>query len=176
MTDIFILLIIFAGVFVQSILGTAGIYLPITALLIFYISVNFNILRALFYALCCGIIADVAGGYQFPCHIFIYSLLPLFGLYWVKAHELRPLYLNFLPGMLVATIQIVPLMIMSLYSDDLGVYLLRKWTPTLSGGIIFGALFMPLGITILDYFATSLELTRYQDAGNISTERYKRWH
>lgn len=175
MTDLFILLIIFAGVFAQSILGTAGIYLPITALLLFYIAVNFSILRALFYALLCGIIADSASGLQFPYHIFIYSLLPLLGLYWIKMHDLRPLYLNFLPGMIVAIIQIIPLALIHFRFDDSGFYLFQKWVPTLLAGIVFGALFMPLAIAILDYFAALLKLTRYQDAGSKSRVKSKRW-
>ncbi|MDD2479118.1 MAG: hypothetical protein PHS31_04430 [Victivallaceae bacterium] len=176
MTDVFILLIIFVGIFTQSVLGTAGIYLPIMALLLFYIAVNFNIIRTLFYALLCGILADAASGYQFPCHIFIYSLLPLLGLYWVKIHDLRPLYLNFFPGILVAAIQIIPLALIRFRFDDPAFQLFHKWIPILLAGIIFGALFMPLAIAILDYFAHALKVTRYQDAGSKPQAKSRRWY
>ncbi|MDD3703187.1 MAG: hypothetical protein PHR12_03060 [Victivallaceae bacterium] len=176
MSDIFIILIIFFGIVSQIILGTAGIYLPVLALLIFYIALNFKFLHTLFYAMLCGIMIDAVAGRDVPWHIIIFAVLTVVGNKWASIKQFRTWYFNFIPGLMAAAIQVVPLALINFQFDDSVYFIINEWLPVFAASMFFAALFMPLAALVLNDLGVKLKLPPYRPDLGIMTRNTRRWY
>ncbi len=175
MIDLYICLFLFIGTLAQLISGSLGIYLPLVAVLILYTAVSGGLVRGLVYAVLGGLATDVFAGWGAPWNTFAFLTVAVFARIWCERQMLRPVMVNFLPGLIAAAIQLVFVLVVKVGVGVSWRYLLGTWLPVFVGGLIFGALFLPLAIVILDYFAGRMKLPRYQDARKKLDSETMRW-
>lgn len=175
MIDVAILLMLFAGVWLQQVCGTAGVYLPVTAIVLFYLAAISNRRRILIYAALAGLLLDSLSGMLLPWNMIFSLLICLFAWYWINHHPLHPVSGSFLPGILTAIIQTIPYSFHGFDSINYSLFILDQWLPILVGCILYGAIALPCMIMIGDYFAPKLGLPRYQDARKNMENNNLRW-
>ncbi len=175
MIDIYFALIFLLGVLFQLLCGGLGLYLPVVAVLVFYAATVAGMVRGIIYALVFGIIVDIFMGWSFPWSTLACLAIVFFAGFWGDRQMLRPAIVNFFPGMIAAAIQGVFLLPSRMIGGGFLYFLWNIWLPVFIAGIVFGALFLPLMVTVLDYFSFLLKLPRYQDARKHSESQKSRW-
>ncbi len=175
MIDVAIMLMLFAGVWLQQLCGTAGAYLPVTAIILFYLAAAGNRKRILLYAAVAGLLTDSLTGMFLPWNMIFLLLICLFAWYWTTHHPLQPIIGSFLPGILTAVIQIIPYSFNGFNFTNYSYFLLDQWLPLLVGSALYGAIAMPVTVMIGDYLAPKFGLPRYQDARKNQEGDTRRW-
>jgi len=154
----------FLLILLQFATGNFGIFLPLTAVGIFYFTISCNWHRGIFIAVCSGIIIDMA--YARTLFITPWLYLAVCGLaaFWVRKQNIKPLSANILPGIIIACIIVIPQY--SIYALDKkpGFFLLNEFLPGLIFTAIFSAAFLPLLILILEITSRKLGMPRYFEA------------
>jgi len=169
MIKFYIFLLIFFSMFGQFLIGNFGIFLPVTATVIFYITVCFGWQRGMFSA--------VVSGLAFAAAIGASNLTPLIFLavcglavFWLLYQQIRPAFINFIPGMLIALIAVLPQMLQRIYDKGWGIYIFDEWLPAMFFAMGFCALLLPLVIVVCDHFGRTLGVPAYIDAKNQLTQ------
>ena len=174
MIDIYFALIFLLGVLFQLLCGGLGLYLPVVAVLIFYAATVTGTVRGIIYSLVFGIIIDIFMGWGFPWSTLACLAIVFFAGFWGDRQMLRPAIINFFPGMIAAAVQLL-FLLPGRIGSGFGSFLWSVWLPVFVAGIIFGAVFLPLTVTVLDYFSFLLKLPRYQDARKHQENPKSRW-
>lgn len=161
----YIFLLMFFSITSQIMIGNLGIFLPVTASMIFYITVCFGWQRGMFCAVVSGLVLDVLYGTSNQTPLIFLAVCGL-AAFWLLYQQVRPASINFIPGILTALITVLPQMLIKIYDNGWGIYIFNEWLPSIFFVMSFCALFLPLIIVVCDHFGKSLGLPVYVDAKN----------
>jgi hypothetical protein len=156
----FCFLTLFLGIFSQMLFRLIGLYIPITALAVFYLSVTYGsrigILCSFAAATC---LLGLCGTTDFLA-LLSYPAVAWFGAWWPQKTEVKHPFLSCLPGILVmpSVSLLAQLSVIKMYYDP-GILL-----SSLALSAIAGAIFMPILVGIFDWTAARCGMLRYQDA------------
>jgi hypothetical protein len=166
----YIFLLMFFALTGQIMLGNLGLFLPVTATMIFYITVCFGWQRGMLCSVVAGLALDVLYGIS---NLTPFIFLAVCGLaaFWLVYQQVRPASINFIPGMLTALITFFPQMLIKIYNNSFGIYIFNEWLPSMFFVISFCAILLPVIIVICDHFGKSLGLPVYVDAKHQLTIR-----
>lgn len=165
MIKFYIFLLIFFSMLGQFLIGNFGIFLPVTATVIFYITVCFGWQRGMFSAVVSGLAFDAVIGASNLTPLIFIAVCGL-AVFWLLYQQIRPAFINFIPGMLIALIAVLPQMLQRIYDKGWGIYIFDEWLPAMFFAMGFCALFLPLVIAVCDHFGRTLGLPAYIDAKN----------
>ena len=161
---IYISLLCFIAVLTDLFFGTLGIILPVTAVLVFYLTVTYGWRIAVIAGITCGILLDSLYGRQTFITPFIMLPVIATAIFWLLRGESKTLELHVIPGAVIAFFYIVPLSLMGLVSSGISLEILKQHLANIMFGLLVSALMLPVAITILDYCAELMEFERYSDA------------
>ena len=166
----YIFLLMFFSIIGQILIGNLGVFLPITAIMIFYVTVCFGWQRGMFCAVVSGLVLDVLYGISNHTPLLFLAVCGL-AAFWLLYQQVRPASINFIPGILTALITVLPQMLIKIYDNGWGIYIFNEWLPSMFFVMSFSALFLPFIIVVCDHFGKSLGLPVYVDAKNQLTIR-----
>jgi len=169
MIKFYIFLLIFFSMFGQFLIGNFGIFLPVTATVIFYITVCFGWQRGMFSAVVSGLAFDAVIGASNLTPLIFLAVCGL-AVFWLLYQQIRPAFINFIPGMLIALIAVLPQMLQRIYDKGWGIYIFDEWLPAMFFAMGFCALLLPLVIVVCDHFGRTLGVPAYIDAKNQLTQ------
>ncbi|QSH41787.1 hypothetical protein P0136_06230 [Lentisphaerota bacterium ZTH] len=148
----------------QLLVGNVGVYLPLCALGVFYLSVSGSWRKAVFVALLAGAALDSLYGRSLMLSPFTFVLTALYGQFWIRHYNSKQLAESIVPGVLIPVITLVPLWLYRFYSSGLNLFQIKSALTMFIFTCTFGAVFMPLLVIILDNAAGMFRLPKYTEA------------
>lgn len=168
---IFIFLSLFLAIYLEVLVGSMGIIIPLTALSVFYFSVAFGWRMGLFIGLFAGTILDMLYGRAFLLSPYTMLAVAIFSFFWLHQGEPESVLLYFLPGAISAFISVFPLLLVNsiYYGGVLSNFFMLVFSS------IAGAMLLPIMIPIYDSLARKLGLLQYHGAKSRELERISQY-
>jgi hypothetical protein len=152
----------FCATWLEILVGTAGLPLPVLAATAFYLTAVFGWRPMLVPALACGTALDLAFGHVGPTAVLALVLVMALAGFWRRQGDCRSLPLQAVPGALVGIAYGGVLILCGkALSGPLSLGLLLHSVLMLLGVLVLGAGLQPLLCHALDRLALQLHLPRY---------------
>jgi len=155
---------LFATTFVELLLDSFGINLPLVAILCFYFAVAQGPLAGAACAFVGGASLDFLLGRSDPCTILLLLLVMVMGQIWLRRFEASSNFMLCIPGALLPIIVLVP---WSLPPMELSTAWFASFLDCISAAFmesVCSAILLPVMVYALDFIAGSLEIELFADA------------
>ncbi len=160
----YIFLCLFGAVYFELLAGSYGLMLPITAMLIFYFSVSNGWRVGLFSAVLAGTIIDLTFGRSWFLTPVLLAMTVGFAMIWFRRVEAKSIFLNSIPGAIIAFICICPLLLPDPWFLGLNFTSLFQASSMLLFSMLFAAILLPFLVILLDIASEKLGFELYVDA------------
>lgn len=157
----FLFVVIFAAIFCELVIGSWGVILPLCALLVFYLTIAYNWHIGLTTALICGLTIDFLLGRSMVITPFSLSVIMVIAVFWHNQVESESLLLHVIPGVFVAVVYLVPLVLLHFFKAGFNLWIIWNNTANMVFAILACAVMLPMEIVILDYISHGLEIDMY---------------
>lgn len=164
---IFIFLVIFLSLYFEVLAGSLGIFIPLTALSVFYFAIHRGWAAGMFIGLLAGTFLDLLYGRTMLLSSFTMMLAAGLSVFWLHKGEPESILLHFLPGAFVAFITTFPLLLIN--SLQYGSFIQNFFNLVFC--TVTGAILLPIMIPIYDALAQKVELPLYRGAKARALER-----
>jgi len=158
----YLFLMLFLSVYLEILFGTFGIILPLTALLIYYLSAVFGWGVFLFIGIIAGIFIDSLYGRSIfisPAVLGGVAMIPAF---WTPNPEKVPLMLYTLPGMIASAGTVGPVLLLHNLTEGISLQSGLHQLSQLLFAVFCGAILMPSLILLLDFIAFKLGIETFR--------------
>ncbi len=160
----FIFLLLFLAVYLETVLGSFGMIVPLTVLAVFYVSVTYGWRIGVTVGVTAGIVLDSLYGRSPYLSVFTLSASAVLAMFWLYKGDVKRLRFQVVPGLLAPIIYLLPPLAQNFYSHGPGLFeFVDDATMLLATGIL-GALALPLMILGLDAFNSLFKLDEYTTA------------
>jgi hypothetical protein len=163
----FVFLIIFVSLYCEVLVGSMGIFIPITSLSVFYFAIHRGWIAGMFIGLIAGTTLDLLYGRTLLLSSFTMMFVAGISIFWLHKGEPESVLLHFLPGAFVAFITTFPLLIINSFQYGSFVQNLLN----LIFCTVAGAILLPVMIPLFDSLAKKVELPLYSGAKSRALER-----
>ena len=160
----FVYVFLFTGVFcvAELLLRNVGLFFPFCALFVFYTTTAFGTGWGLFAACLGGISLDFTGvGAVHPWSVLIFALVVRLSQDWLSRVNSDSVLVNFLPGF---GIPILVWLLSVLFFAQHRLTVLAEQFPSIFPASVFGAIWLPVMIFLLDLLNERLSLPLFADA------------
>lgn len=147
---IYIFLVLFLAMVFQIYLGNIGLIVPLTALLVFYLTIVFDWQMGMLSGVFAGIILDLLYGrtlFISPCINILVSILAIV---WLHKGELKFLALQMFPAAILSLLYIVPFVYLTYQQTQHGFFLAMKGLGVIAVSTVISMLLFPCIIKVLD--------------------------
>jgi hypothetical protein len=158
---VYIFLLIFISIFIQVLVGSAGLILPITALSIFYLTIITDWQTGILTAAITGSIVDIIYGRTIFLSPALLVIVALLAILWLYKGELKYLPLQTIPAGFISFIYICPGLFVTYHLYEQGVYLFLEKLLIVLLSLILSSLIFPPFIVLMDKINTPLKLNLY---------------
>ena len=156
----FIFLILFFSVYLEVLLGSAGIIVPLSAISIFYLAVTFGWKNGILLSIITGTVIDMLYGRTIIITPYLMMLTVAAGTFWLHKGDPVSIMPHLIPGATVALIITLPFLAFNAYRTDMFLNNLYKLTIS----IVSGSLLLPMMIAFFDYLAFKQGMPLYRKA------------
>jgi hypothetical protein len=160
----YIFIIIFLSIFIQVLIGSYGVIVPLTAISIVYISIVYGWRKGIISAIISGIILDILYGRTTFLSPFTLVIISILSIVWLYKSNVEHIQLQAIPGGIAALIYTLPIIAINYYSNEHGLYLLFTSFMLLIISILFGAFLLPIFVIVLDSINKMLRINLYSEA------------
>ena len=166
----YIFLILFLSIFVELFFGLYGFIVPFTAIIVFYLTIIYNLRGGIILAIVAGFFLETLYGRTFYISPVMLSLISFCAIFWLYKGTVNNIHLQVLPGGIISFIYIFPRLIISylLYESGFWFFLINILILLLT--ISFGAILLPITILLLDSINTKLKINLYTTSKERLTE------
>lgn len=159
---VYIFLLIFISIFIQILVGSTGLILPITALSIFYITIITEWQTGILTAAIAGSIIDILYGRTIFLSPLLLAIIALFAVVWLYKGDLKKLPIQIVPAGCISFTYICPSLFTTYYMHEHGFYLLLGKLVIVLLSAILSSLIFPFFIMLMDNINTPLKLNLYK--------------
>lgn len=158
---VYISLLVFISIFMQILIGSSGLIVPITALSVFYLTIITDWQIGILTAAITGSIVDILYGRTIFFSPVLLVIMALLAVLWLYKGELKYLPFQTIPAGVISFIYICPDLFVSYHVYEQGFYLLMgKLLILLLSLILSSLIFLPF-IILMDKINTPLKLNLY---------------
>ena len=157
----YIFLLLFISIFWELFFGSYGIIIPFAAIIIFYLSMIYNLKIGIILALIVGFLLDLLYGRTLYISPITLSLISLFSIFWLHKGVVKSIHLQMLPGSIIAFIYTFPILVVNYFLYEGGFLIFSINILILLSAIILGAVLLPITIFLLDSINTKLKFDLY---------------
>jgi len=163
----FVFLVIFLSLYFEVLVGSMGIFIPLTSLSVFYFAINRGWIAGMFIGIIAGAALDLLYGRTMMLSPFTMMFIAIISVFWLHKGEPESVLLHFLPGAFVAFIVTFPILFINscLYESFMQNFF------NLVFSTVAGAMLMPVMIPLYDALAEKAELPLYRGAKARALER-----
>ncbi len=159
---IYIFVVFFTGILLEVGLGSMGLLIPLTAILVFYLAAVHGWELTVFFAATCGIVLDTLYGRPWLLTPISLAAVCVMSFYWSAGKTSKNAFSTMLPGGAVALTAVFPQLLVSTFTlQNPGEASVLAAELLLA--IAAGTLFTPIAILILDYMSLSLGYETFLD-------------
>ena len=121
----YIFLLLFLSIFWELLFGSYGIIVPFTAVIIFYLTMIYNLKIGIMLAIIAGFLLDILYVRTFYLSPITLSFISFFSLFWLHKGIVKSIHLQMLPGGIIAFIYTFPILFINyfLYESGLIIFL-----------------------------------------------------
>lgn len=161
---IYITFLLFLAVLIETLIGSLGIIIPFTALLIFYISITYGWDLAVLCCLVAGLFIDINYGRSFFISPFSLSAIVILAMFWLYRGEAKSLALHVIPGALAGAFYFLPLILISIYLTNFSAGVFTQELSHLIFCTVVSAVLLPVLVIVLDCVAEIFDFEIYAKA------------
>ncbi len=165
MANLYMLIIVLILFWLQLLLGSIALHIPLCIGGIFYISVAYSWRQGVFWAVLGGISLDLFYGRGLFISSWAFPATGIFAEYWRRKNDTRHLRNCMLPGAIIALLSVLPLWIykLILYNADISA-VVKDLLPGTIFALSFNAFFLPLLVLVLDGIGEKIKLPLFTRA------------
>jgi hypothetical protein len=165
MINLYIMLLMLILFWLQLLLGSFALHLPLCVVGIFYISVAYSWRRGILWAVLAGISLDLVYGREFLMSTAACLLTVLFAEYWWRRTSVR--LRNCIPaGAFIALLSIIPLWLYKIIMYPFHIVtIFQSLLPISIFVVCLNALFLPFMVMVLDEIGEKIKLPLFSKAG-----------
>jgi hypothetical protein len=160
----YIFLLMFISIFCELFFGSFGIIIPFAAVIIFYLTMIFNLQTGIILAVTAGFLIDILYGRMLFISPVTLSITAFFSIFWLRKGVVSRIHLQMLPGGTVSFIYAFPLVIVNYFLYERGFFLFFIDMLIVSSAVFFGAVLLPIVILLLDTVNAKLKINLYTDS------------
>ena len=160
----YIFLLLFLSIFCELLFGSYGIIIPFTAIIIFYLTMIYNLKIGIILAVIAGFLLEILYARTFYISPITLSFISIFSVFWLHKGVVKGIHLQMLPGGIVSFIYTFPILLINYFLYESGLIIFFTNILVLLGAIIFGAVLLPITILLLDTINIKLKINLYADS------------
>jgi hypothetical protein len=162
----YIFLLLFISIFGELFFGSYYIIMPFAAVIIFYLTMIYNLKIGIILAIIVGSLLDILYGHTHYISPITLSLVALFSIFWLHKGIVKHIHLQILPGGTISFIYAFPLLAINYFLNENGFLMFLINILILLLTIIFGAVLLPITILLLDSINAKLKINLYTCSKN----------
>ncbi len=160
----YIFLLLFLSIFCELLFGSYGIIIPFTAIIIFYLTMIYNLKIGIILAVIAGFLLEILYARTFYISPITLSFISIFSVFWLHKGVVKGIHLQMLPGGIVSFIYTFPILLINYFLYESGLIIFFTNILVLLGAIIFGAVLLPITILLLDIINLKLKISLYTNS------------
>ncbi len=160
----YIFLILFFSFLCELLFGLYGIVIPFIAMVLFYLTIIYDLKIGFSLAIVCGVILDTVYGRIFYMSPLTLAAVTVFAVFWLKKGVVKNLHLQLIPGIAISLIYIIPIFGLTYFMNEKGFLIFFINTLVILSEVVIGAILLLLIIYFLDFINLRLKLNLYTKA------------
>ena len=160
----YIFLLLFVSIFCELFFGSFGIIIPFAGIIIFYLTIIYNLKTGIILAVVAGFILDILYARTLYISPITLCLISFFSIFWLHKGVVKHILLQILPGCIISFIYAFPLIVINYFLHENGFLLFFTNILILLAAVTFGAILLPTTILLLDSINTKLKFNLYTDS------------
>ena len=160
----YIFLVLFFSFLCELLFGLYGIVIPFVAVTLFYLTIIYDLRVGFSLAIICGVILDTVYGRIFYISPLTLAVITVFSVFWLKKGVVKNFHFQFIPGITVSLIYIIPIFGLTYFMYEKGFLTLFINTLFLLSEIIIGSFVLLFIVYFLDSINSKLKLNLYTKA------------
>ena len=152
------------SVFWELFFGSYGIVIPFTAIIIFYLTMVYNLKAGIVLAIIVGFVLDILYTRTLFISPITLSLIAFFSFFWLHKGVVKSIHLQVFPGGTISFIYAFPLLVLNYFLYETGFLLFFINILNLLFIIIVGIVLLPVTILLLDSINAKLKINQYTDS------------
>ena len=161
---LYIFLLLFISVFCELFFGSFGIIIPFAGVIIFYLTMIYNLKIGIVLAVIVGFLLDILYDRMFYISPITLCSISLFSIFWLNKGVVKHIHLQILPGCIISFIYTFPVLVINYFLYESGFFILFTNIFILLSAVIFGAILLPLTIFLLDSINAKLKINLYTNS------------
>ena len=161
---IYIFLLLFISIFIELLFGSFSVIVPSVALLVYYLTMIYNLKAGIILAIISGFILDALYGRSLLISPVSFSVISIFSVFWLHKGVVSSIHLQMLPGSVISFIYTFPMLAINYFLYESGFILFFINILVLLITVILGAILLPIMILILDFINIKLKINLYIDS------------